>query len=40
MNTLGKVESRYANRVFLDPIRRDANGIPEIQVQFSYSPKD
>lgn len=40
LNVLGKVESRYENRMFLDPNRRDANGIPEIQVQFSYSLKD
>ncbi|MNM44068.1 Paromamine 6'-oxidase [compost metagenome] len=38
--TLGKVQSRYENRIFLDPIRRDAYGLPEIQVQFSYSPAD
>ncbi|MCA0755960.1 GMC family oxidoreductase [Paenibacillus sp. N4] len=38
--TLGKVESRFENRVLLDPVRRDPYGIPELQVQFSYSPAD
>lgn len=36
----GKVESRYENRVYLDPSRLDAYGMPELQVSFSYSPKD
>lgn len=38
--TLGKVQSLYENRIFLDPLRRDAYGLPEIQVQISYSPED
>ncbi|MBY9080703.1 GMC family oxidoreductase [Paenibacillus sp. HN-1] len=38
--TLGKVQSRYENRMFLDPNRQDAYGLPELQVQFSYSPTD
>jgi choline dehydrogenase-like flavoprotein len=36
----GMVESRFENRVYLDPIRRDEYGVPEIQVSFSYSAKD
>ncbi len=36
----GKVESRYENRVYLDPSRLDAYGMPELQVNFSYSDKD
>jgi len=36
----GKVESRYENRVYLDPNKRDEYGIPEIQVNFSYSEQD
>ena len=36
----GKVESRYENRVFVDPSRRDEYGMPELQVDFSYSAKD
>ncbi|CAM4173927.1 GMC oxidoreductase [Paenibacillus alkaliterrae] len=36
----GKVESRYENRLFLDPDRRDHYGVPEIQVHFSFSEKD
>jgi choline dehydrogenase-like flavoprotein len=36
----GKVESRFENRVYLDPNRRDEYGVPEIQVSFSYSAKD
>lgn len=38
--TLGKVEARYENRMYLDPVRRDAYGLPEIQIQFDYSPTD
>ena len=40
LNTLGIVQSRYENRVFLDPTKRDAYGLPEIKVHFSYSPTD
>ncbi|CAM4200865.1 GMC oxidoreductase [Paenibacillus alkaliterrae] len=36
----GKVESRFENRVSLDPVRRDEYGVPPIQVHFSYSEKD
>jgi choline dehydrogenase-like flavoprotein len=38
--SFGKVESRYENRLFLDPSRRDPYGVPEIQVHFSFSEKD
>ncbi|WP_224724442.1 GMC oxidoreductase [Paenibacillus vietnamensis] len=36
----GTVESRYDNRVYLDPSRRDEYGVPQIAVSFSYSPRD
>lgn len=36
----GKVESRYENRVYIDPKRVDEYGMPELQVDFSYSEKD
>ncbi|XEC92696.1 GMC oxidoreductase [Paenibacillus tarimensis] len=36
----GRVESRYENRVYVDPSRLDAYGMPELQVSFSYSEKD
>lgn len=36
----GRVESRYENKVFIDPSRLDPYGVPDIQVNFSYSPKD
>lgn len=36
----GRVESRYENRVYIDPSRLDAYGVPELQVNFSYSDKD
>ncbi|WP_028609855.1 GMC oxidoreductase [Paenibacillus harenae] len=36
----GKVESRYENRVFVDPSRLDEYGMPELQISFSYSEKD
>ncbi|MFM9281577.1 GMC oxidoreductase [Paenibacillus jiagnxiensis] len=36
----GVVEPRVENRVFIDPGRRDAYGMPEPQVSFSYSAKD
>ncbi|CAN7402996.1 GMC oxidoreductase [Paenibacillus sp. LjRoot153] len=36
----GEVESRYENRVYVDPSSRDEYGVPEIQVNFAYSEKD
>ncbi|MFP3126575.1 GMC family oxidoreductase [Ectobacillus funiculus] len=36
----GKVISRYENRVYLNPYRLDEYGVPEIQVNFSYSEQD
>lgn len=36
----GKVESRYENRVYVDPGRLDRYGMPELGVDFSYSAKD
>lgn len=36
----GRVESRYENRIFIDPNRLDEFGMPELQVSFSYSEKD
>lgn len=36
----GKVESRYENRVYIDSNRVDEYGMPELQVDFSYSEKD
>jgi choline dehydrogenase-like flavoprotein len=36
----GRVESCFENKVLLDPIRRDEYGIPEIQVDFSFSTQD
>ncbi|KRE46423.1 2-keto-gluconate dehydrogenase [Paenibacillus sp. Soil522] len=36
----GKVESRYENRITLDPYKVDDYGIPEIQVHFSLSEAD
>lgn len=38
--SFGKVESRYENKLFLDPDRKDHYGVPEIQVHFSFSEKD
>ncbi len=38
--SFGRVESRFENRVMLDENRKDFYGVPEIQVQFSYSDKD
>ncbi|MDR6224375.1 GMC family oxidoreductase [Desmospora profundinema] len=40
IQTFGVVESRYENRVYLDPSRVDEDGIPEFQVDFQYSEKD
>ncbi len=36
----GIVESRYRNRVYLDPSRLNKYGVPEIQIDFSYSDRD
>ena len=36
----GVVESRYDNKVTLDPYRKDAYGVPELKVDFSYSEQD
>ncbi|CAM4095305.1 GMC oxidoreductase [Paenibacillus alkaliterrae] len=36
----GVVESRYENYVALNPLRVDEYGVPELEVQFSYSAKD
>ncbi|MGM0874742.1 MAG: GMC oxidoreductase [Bacillota bacterium] len=36
----GKVEARFENMIFLDPNRKDEYGIPEIQVNYSYSEND
>jgi choline dehydrogenase-like flavoprotein len=38
--TLGKVEARYDNYVSLDPVKRDEDGVPELNIHFSYSAKD
>ncbi|TVY11125.1 GMC oxidoreductase [Paenibacillus cremeus] len=39
-DVFGTVESRYENFLYLDRNRRDAYGVPEIQVRFSYSAED
>ncbi|KRE47354.1 GMC oxidoreductase [Paenibacillus sp. Soil522] len=36
----GKMHSRYDNRVYLDPTKKDRYGVPLAQVQFSYHPDD
>ncbi|MDQ8735901.1 GMC oxidoreductase [Paenibacillus sp. LHD-38] len=36
----GTVESRFENKVYLDPARRDDYGVPHIGVSFAYSTKD
>ena len=36
----GKVESRYENRITLNPNKLDEYGVPEIQVHFSFNEKD
>ncbi|HUC94200.1 MAG TPA: GMC oxidoreductase [Paenibacillus sp.] len=36
----GTVESRFENRLDLDPWRRDEYGVPELRIQFSYSERD
>jgi choline dehydrogenase-like flavoprotein len=40
ISVFGKVESRFENKIFLDPYKQDEYGVPEIQVHFSYSEKD
>ena len=40
ISAFGKVESRFENYVSLDPYKKDEYGVPEIQVQFSYSDRD
>lgn len=40
LGALGKVQSRYENKVALDPVRRNEYGIPELQISFSYSEED
>ncbi len=39
-STSGAVESRYENRVELDPSVRDEYGLPVIRIHFSFSGKD
>jgi choline dehydrogenase-like flavoprotein len=36
----GKVESRYENRITLNPYKLDEYGVPEIQVHFSFNEED
>ncbi|KRE53698.1 glucose-methanol-choline oxidoreductase [Paenibacillus sp. Soil522] len=36
----GMVESRFQNHMYLNPNNRDEYGVPEIQIDFSYSEKD
>ncbi|QYR24150.1 GMC family oxidoreductase [Paenibacillus sp. sptzw28] len=36
----GIVESRFENQVYLNPNCRDEYGVPEIQINFSYSERD
>ncbi|WP_233531087.1 GMC family oxidoreductase [Paenibacillus alkalitolerans] len=36
----GVVEPRASNYVYLDPVRRDAYGVPLLNVEFSFSEKD
>ena len=36
----GKVESRYENRISLDPTRLDEYGVPKLNIDFSYSEND
>ncbi|AFC28089.1 glucose-methanol-choline oxidoreductase [Paenibacillus mucilaginosus 3016] len=40
LNAFGSVEPRYANRITLDPYKRDEYGVPIIKVDFSYSYRD
>jgi hypothetical protein len=36
----GRVNPRYENRITLDPIKKDAYGVPEIEVHFSFGPEE
>ncbi len=36
----GRVEPRFENRVYLDPNVKDEFGVPQFQVQYSFSNKD
>lgn len=36
----GELESRFDNKVCLDPYSKDECGMPNIRVHFSYSPRD
>ncbi|MDQ1005281.1 choline dehydrogenase-like flavoprotein [Neobacillus niacini] len=36
----GEVEPRFENKVTLDPNRKDEFGVPEVQIDFSFSEKD
>lgn len=38
--TLGRVEARYENYVSLDPVKRDRDGVPELNIHFAYSARD
>ncbi|MDQ0194184.1 GMC oxidoreductase [Paenibacillus wynnii] len=40
LGALGQVESRYDNYVSLDPAKRDEDGVPELNIHFSYSERD
>lgn len=40
LSGIGVIESRYENRVELVPYIKDEDGIPQLQIHFSYSPKD
>lgn len=35
-----RVESRFENRVYLDPYKKDEYGVPKIQVDYSYTNED
>ncbi|MBD0384658.1 GMC family oxidoreductase N-terminal domain-containing protein [Paenibacillus sp. WST5] len=36
----GQVSPRYENRITLNPFRKDAYGVPEVEVHFSFSPEE
>ncbi|WP_223193050.1 GMC oxidoreductase [Paenibacillus sedimenti] len=36
----GQVNPRYENRITLDPFKKDAYGVPEVEVQYSFSPEE
>ncbi|AEI43893.1 GMC oxidoreductase [Paenibacillus mucilaginosus] len=40
MNGFARVESRAENRVYLDPVQLDADGVPLLQVAFTRSSRD